>query len=446
MRRRAHGGIAKSVARLRGLAATGSWAARSSRPRIWPQAREDGRRARSSSCAAPIGAGPRPSWRSAPTWRERPPCSPSATSTSRTSAPGATATAGWCGASTTSTRRREMPYALDLVRLAASALLASRPEASRSRGMSAAAICRAILEGYRAGLRCAARRSCSTATGPGCASCWSSPTSSAQSSGARSRRPGVQPAPARYRRALAAAMPEPRLTDVDRAPHRGHRQPRVGRAGSAWPIGEARRSCARSRSCCPPAWQPGAPDAAGAGHPLREIAGGRFRAKDPWYRVEGNMLLRRLSPNNRKVEAEKRGRRRCSRPTCCGAMGHELANVHLGTGDRRAAILRDLARRKAGWLRPTPSARPPPSPATSRNGRRWRSSCHMSVACTWHDAGEQGCPVRLISRVPRSRGGRSVRTQSARPPCVRCQGQPGRPLLRPPRWRAARLAPFCPSA
>ena len=32
------------------------------------------------------------------------------------------------------------------------------------------------------------------------------------------------------------------------------------------------------------------------------------------------------------------------------AMGLELANVHLGTGNRRDAILRDLASRKADWL------------------------------------------------------------------------------------------------
>jgi hypothetical protein len=32
-------------------------------------------------------------------------------------------------------------------------------------------------------------------------------------------------------------------------------------------------------------------------------------------------------------------------------MGRELANVHLGTGDRRAAIDRDLRKRKDGWLR-----------------------------------------------------------------------------------------------
>jgi hypothetical protein len=31
-------------------------------------------------------------------------------------------------------------------------------------------------------------------------------------------------------------------------------------------------------------------------------------------------------------------------------MGLELANVHLGTGNRRGAILRDLSRREDDWL------------------------------------------------------------------------------------------------
>ena len=63
-------------------------------------------------------------------------------------------------------------------------------------------------------------------------------------------------------------------------------------------------------------------------------AKGKFRANDPWYRLKGNLLVRRLSPNNRKLEAEGR-QLDCSRLTCCSTMGLELANVHLGTGNRR---------------------------------------------------------------------------------------------------------------
>ena len=83
-----------------------------------------------------------------------------------------------------------------------------------------------------------------------------------------------------------------------------------------------------------------------------EIANGRFRANDPWYRLDGNLLVRRLSPNNRKIEAEAdNGGVSLLTPDMLRAMGLELANVHLGTGNRGGAVARDLARREADWLR-----------------------------------------------------------------------------------------------
>ena len=78
-------------------------------------------------------------------------------------------------------------------------------------------------------------------------------------------------------------------------------------------------------------------------------ARGKYRANDPWYRLKGNLLVRRLSPNNRKLEAEG-GSIDLLTPDMLRAMGLELANVHLGTGNRRAAIVRDLARRDGDWL------------------------------------------------------------------------------------------------
>ena len=80
-----------------------------------------------------------------------------------------------------------MPYALDLVRLAASGVLASQNGRHQRGARSAGRSWRAIAWGWAR-----RRRSCSTATGPGCGSCWSSPTGSAKGSGARSRRPGVR--------------------------------------------------------------------------------------------------------------------------------------------------------------------------------------------------------------------------------------------------------------
>jgi hypothetical protein len=80
-----------------------------------------------------------------------------------------------------------------------------------------------------------------------------------------------------------------------------------------------------------------------------EIAGGRYRVPDHCFAVEGNLVVRRLSPNNRKIEADDPVLAKISAHRL-RMMGRELANVHLGVTDRRRAILRDLDRREAGWL------------------------------------------------------------------------------------------------
>src|SRR5208337_1690975 len=60
-----------------------------------------------------------------------------------------------------------------------------------------------------------------------------------------------------------------------------------------------------------------------------DVASARYRAPDPWYSVRDNIIVRRLSPNNRKIEA---GDNAFSGLTAnmLGATGRELANVHLG--------------------------------------------------------------------------------------------------------------------
>jgi Uncharacterized protein conserved in bacteria (DUF2252) len=61
------------------------------------------------------------------------------------------------------------------------------------------------------------------------------------------------------------------------------------------------------------------------------VANGRFRAPDPCYRLSNNLVLRRLSPNSRKLEVENYGAVLVD-PRMLRLMGHDLANVHLGTG------------------------------------------------------------------------------------------------------------------
>ncbi|NJO33398.1 MAG: hypothetical protein HC869_09885 [Rhodospirillales bacterium] len=81
-----------------------------------------------------------------------------------------------------------------------------------------------------------------------------------------------------------------------------------------------------------------------------EAASGRYRAIDPWLHIADGIVARRLSPNNRKIEAGEDTEPLLS-PDMLRAMGSDLAGVHLGTADRGKAIEQDLARRKPGWLK-----------------------------------------------------------------------------------------------
>jgi hypothetical protein len=79
------------------------------------------------------------------------------------------------------------------------------------------------------------------------------------------------------------------------------------------------------------------------------LAAGYYRSPDPWYREHRHAVVRRLSPNARKIEVQDHPTRLCD-GDMLRAMGHELANVHLGTGDPRKAIEKDLDRRREKWL------------------------------------------------------------------------------------------------
>lgn len=103
---------------------------------------------------------------------------------------------------------------------------------------------------------------------------------------------------------------------------------------------------------------------AGSGRAIRciEIATGRYRAPDPWYRVVDGVAVRRLSPNNRKIEADKPllpeqeegpgetlGREVLLAQPMLEAMGRELASVHLATEGAAAAVRRDFLAREPAW-------------------------------------------------------------------------------------------------
>jgi len=235
---------------------------------------------------------------------------------------------------------------LDLVRLATSALLARR-----SRGVGG--ICAAILEGYGKGLSDprpfvldddhAWLRELVAATDQDRAQFWRKID--------KLKRSNKGGPPDRYRRAIATAMPDrgieikfrPRTAGtgslgrpqwVGIADWRGGRVVRGAKAlvMSGW----ARQSGSQSQRC-------------------KEIALGRYRAPDRWYDVVDETVVRRLSPNSRKIEVKNEPDELLD-SRLLRAMGHELANIHLGTGNRRAAIDRDLSERKGGWLRAAAAA------------------------------------------------------------------------------------------
>jgi hypothetical protein len=254
----------------------------------------------------------------------------------------------------------KMPYALDVVRLATSAVLANVPN------VTTGAITSNILRGYREGLaaphafvldqRYRRLRRKFEVPEKKRSKFWNKMDPAKNLERARKlkrtkpRRPFVE--------ALNHARPEPNVDLVF--------WPRTAGLGSLgrprW-IGYGEWHDApvvrEAKAIVPSAWT----YAHGGSSRLRcqEIATGRHRAPDPWYELrKDGVLVRRLSPNSRKLEAKEiksiKGRKgvkgisQLVNPAMLRDMGRDLAAVHLGTGARGKVILRDLERRKPRWL------------------------------------------------------------------------------------------------
>ncbi len=244
----------------------------------------------------------------------------------------------------------EMPYALDLIRLAASALVAAGGAPAKAKEH-----CTSLLAGYREGLERPRPvvldrdfdwlRALLAVSDKKRAKFWKKLDAAPS-----------EVAPARFREALAGAMPETGLAmDTFR------RQAGVGSLGRPRWAGRVDWRGApvvrEVKALVGSAWSRArGSDSA----PLRcaEIANGRHRALDPWYRFVmpeasapcHGLVVRRLSPNNRKIEAEDDDAAALLSGQMLEAMGLELANVHVGTAGAAGAIERDLQRRKDDWL------------------------------------------------------------------------------------------------
>ena len=75
------------------------------------------------------------------------------------------------------------------------------------------------------------------------------------------------------------------------------------------------------------------------------------RMVDPWVHLAGRWIVRRLSPDCRRIELESLPEDR-NELKLLAAMGRETANIHLGSGAAaRKAIGEDLEKRDRKWLR-----------------------------------------------------------------------------------------------
>ena len=237
----------------------------------------------------------------------------------------------------------EMPYVLDLVRLAVSAILARKSSEPGTKE-----ICAAIWEGYGKGLQKPEPfvldeehtwlRECFIATDDDRIDFW-------QKMGALE--PSPKPPAARYREAIVAALPE-RGIELDFRPRTAGTgslgRPRWVGIGS-WRGGRLVRE---AKALVISGWTL-AFDASSKKLYVEKIASGKYRAPDPWYRVIGNVVVRRLSPNSHKIEV-KHDAETLLDARMLRVMGHELANVHLGTDGAEASVQAHFSKRDAGWL------------------------------------------------------------------------------------------------
>jgi hypothetical protein len=81
-----------------------------------------------------------------------------------------------------------------------------------------------------------------------------------------------------------------------------------------------------------------------------EVLTTAVRSHDPFQRIRGRWLIRRLDPDSHPIDILNLPKER-DEARLLHAMGAEAANVHLGSTRAVGRILSDLRRRNADWLR-----------------------------------------------------------------------------------------------
>lgn len=239
------------------------------------------------------------------------------------------------------------PYTMDLVRLAASALLAARAEHLTMKPKDSVV---AILEGYESVMDEDGRpfvlgeshgwlRAIAESKLRDPVVFWKKMDANPTAKGE---------IPESAREAIEHMLPEPGL------PYRlARRRAGLGSLGRTRLVGIAEWKGARvareAKALLPSALQCLHPNRVPSEILYGAILRRAVRCPDPFVQMRGHWIVRRLSPYCSRIELEAlpTNREECR---LLEAMGRETANIHVGTEDKRRAILKDLRGRKGNWL------------------------------------------------------------------------------------------------
>jgi hypothetical protein len=114
----------------------------------------------------------------------------------------------------------------------------------------------------------------------------------------------------------------------------------------------------------PSCWAPDS--AAGADF---DISRGRWRASDPFLHRHGDIAIRRLAPNSRKLEIDQMKGALLVR--VLDAMGRDLGAIHADDASVASLVATDLARRPKHWLS---TAIATVAAAAQKDWHKWRDS------------------------------------------------------------------------
>jgi hypothetical protein len=262
----------------------------------------------------------------------------------------------------------QLPYTVDLVRLAASAHIAIREARLK---IAAKDACDAILAGYKKGLQSGGRAF----------------VLAEEHAWLRSIMTGVLRDPQPYwakldalptwrgrvpksaRRAIERLLPDPELEY--RITHRVAGLGSLGRERYvAIAIYRGGRVAREAKALAPSACVWTTPGKASERIRYQEAIDRAVRAVDPFVRLKGRWIVRRLAPDCSRVELTNMPKER-DESKLLHAMGFETANIHLGTPRSAPAILRDLAKRPRHWLHNASTAM---VKATTNDWQEWRAA------------------------------------------------------------------------